>query len=417
LAGNRLNESTMLGRMGLTFDRTSIARSIAGEWGLPVFDRLHAFGSPGMNGKREDPLVKELLSGADFDRRTGAADTLALRMAGIRDHQVIREICARTTSEHSVHEALERLRDDRESIIYVFNNATSGSARNEAIARLCKDAGKLEEPDLIKRMIVQSTYMSHKNVLADRLALMMERLDDTHCLRVIFAYGTREDDKREVVRKLAAMVDSIDADFMALKMVAVYSHDEAARTRALGKLAGKPQSIVVVANISNFEDTRLEAVGMLSGVPECLVQVAVNASFEDSMFAAVGALGDDLQSLKEVAKRSRSLDVRSAAIKEVTELMSRVHDATSLRFIIMDADDENTQAAAADKLAGMVDGLTNRYDLIYVAMLSTKRKARVRAVDMLAADHDALNVVASHSKHDDSRKKASELLHELETRP
>ncbi|NYZ77063.1 hypothetical protein H0O02_01985 [Candidatus Micrarchaeota archaeon] len=207
---------------------------------------------------------------------------------------------------------------------------------------------------------VQSIPSANKNTLVwlatdlysdseVQMAAVKELEGDTAALAKIAEGGGGYDAMQSASDILASKIDELD-DVQALKCVALHSNDKSAALTAVEKL----------------EDDN-----------DALKLIAIHARYEDVSLAAVKKLGGDVKALVEIAEESWPT---------------------------------RTTKVAVNMLASKLHKLTNPDALACIAVFSQNEKARLAALEKLAGNEKELKYIAKHSKYEDTKNKANEML-------
>ena len=198
------NTQSIADRIGVSFDSMRIAKAIAGEMGLPLFDGLRA--KPAKTYSHEGSTIIELRriisESRDKDEIRSAADAMG-KMVG----------------------RLPELRD----IVAVARFGSGREAMGAALKRIAARMDEVKDPAVLKLVLLNSS-------------------DDTA--------------RREAVERLSKVVHLIN-DSVSLIHIAQWAADKKARFTAVQRLSKEKDALKVISNHSEYEDTKEYAKSVL----------------------------------------------------------------------------------------------------------------------------------------------------------
>ncbi|MEW6035814.1 MAG: hypothetical protein AB1529_04335 [Candidatus Micrarchaeota archaeon] len=408
---------TMAGRMGISYDTAQLARSIASAWGIPFFDRLEGTRAVPARAPETPPSLKERLRrSGDVGERTGIANELAA-VLGKGDESDIRLMAAVYCNHKYLSAGLLQLLDDEPaSLAFVARNAVLESAREDAIERLGKRVETLAEPSILTLVAQSHKGQKERHAAATKLSGMLNRLgNDPAALKAVYFHCTDQDKREIAIEKLAVISDTI-RDPAAWKLVACLSRNGEARKFCVTKLRGLVGALAGVAMCGEYGDARNMALHELRQDAQLVADIACSCPFPDTRVLAVRLIGRDHKELARVASSSSYKDAEEAALQALGAMADRLDDVAALTSLLMRSNDEALVHKATNRLATMLERVTNKFVFIHVAMGADSGMHRMQALERLKSDAESLRVVMSHSPYGDSATAAKRMLAKLERR-
>ncbi len=411
---------TMAGRMGISYDTAQLARSIASAWGIPFFDRLaedaHTPDRP-LAQATPAALKEKLRRSGDVGERTRIANELATVLTKEDESDVRVMVAVYCNHKYLSAGMLGLLDDEPASLAFVARNAVLESAREDAIERLGKRVETLAEPSLLTLVAQSHKGQKERHVAATKLSGMLNRLGhDPAALKVVYLHCTDQDKREIAIEKLAVISDTL-RDPAAWKLVACLSRNGEARRFCVTKLRGLVGALAGVVMCGEYGDARNMALHELRHDSRLVADIACSCTFPDTRVLAVKLIGRDHKELARVASSSNYKDAEDAALQALGAMADALEDVGALTCLLLRSNDEALVHKATNRLATMLERVTNKFVFIHVAMGADSGMHRMQALERLKSDAESLRVVMGHSPYGDSAAAAKRMLAKLEMRP
>ncbi len=356
--------------------------------------------------ERVKAAASRFMEAGNMTERISAANELASMMDSITDRALLVEAAVYCNHKILSHLLLERVGDDAPALARIHEMSVFGTAAAEAMERLSRMAGRIDEIDILVTVAEKGTSASAKAEAAAKLAGRLDILGPAS-LKAVAVNSGDELVRSKAVERLAAMAGSI-GDPSILKIIAVHSDEPEARRTAICGLSGNFGALKTVATCSRYGNTRLLALGLLRDT-EDVMEVALKALDDDVGSEAARYLSNDVMSLVRIYEEAPRKAVRDAAAVCLCAMAGQLFWVKPLKIVVLNGEAEQ-RMEAVEKLASMVHDLDDRHALIYVAMWGREAGRRLHALNTLSGDKDALGLIAQMSEHEDSKKLASRML-------